>query len=139
MKKQVILCVGDEEIIVLSLRDQIRSMFNNQFEIETALNAEEALEIYDELLEDATEIPLVISDYVMPKMNGDVFLKHIYTRSPKTLKILLTGQATMEGVVNSINDAKLYRYIAKPWEKEDLRLAITEAVKSYDRDRKIEK
>lgn len=136
--KRVILCVDDEEIIVRSLRDQIRSIFDDEFDIEVALNAEEGLEIYDELVEDGIQIPLVISDFVMPKMNGDVFLKHIYSRSQKTLKILLTGQATMEGVVNSINDAKLYRYIAKPWEKEDLRLAITEAVKSYDRERRIE-
>ena len=138
MKKQVILCVDDEEIIVRSLRDQIRSMFQDVFEIETALNGEEALEIYDELTADDVAIPLVISDYVMPRMNGDVFLKHIYQRSPKTLKILLTGQATMAGVVSSINEAKLYRYIPKPWEKEDLFLAISEATKSYDRDRQIE-
>ena len=85
------------------------------------------------------DIPLVISDYIMPNMNGDEFLKRIYHRSPQTMKILLTGQATIEGVANSINYARLYRYIPKPWEKTDLQMAITEAVKSYDQDKTIEK
>lgn len=138
MKKPVILCVDDEEIVVHSLREQIKGMFSAGFDVEVAMDGIEALNLFDDLIAEEIEVPLVISDYIMPRMNGDEFLRRVFERSPKTMNILLTGQATLEGVVNSVNYAGLYRYIAKPWEKEDLRMAIAAAVKSYDMDRKIE-
>lgn len=51
---------------------------------------------------------------------------------------MLTGQATLSGVTNAINKAGLYRYIAKPWETNDLVLTVKEALKSFDKDRELE-
>ena len=53
-------------------------------------------------------------------MKGDEVLKEIHKLSPGSLKILLTGHADVEGISNAINNAQLYRYIAKPWDKDDL-------------------
>ncbi|MDY6993317.1 MAG: adenylate/guanylate cyclase domain-containing protein, partial [Pseudomonadota bacterium] len=131
MSKQVIICVDDEQTILNSLKIELKKALSEEYLIETAEDGEEALELLTELLEDEYEIPLVISDYIMPNMKGDELLKQIHIISPKTLKIMLTGQADAEGVGNAINYAKLYRYIAKPWQAEDLKLTITEAIHSY--------
>lgn len=138
MKKQSILCVDDEKFILNSLKEQLKTKFGNKYTIELAENGEDALEVFKELTDDNIEIPLVISDYIMPGMKGDELLKIIHKTYPKTINILLTGQATLSGVVNAINGADLYRYITKPWEIEDLSLAVLEAMKSYEKDRKIE-
>ncbi|WP_008313418.1 ATP-binding protein [Leptolyngbya sp. PCC 6406] len=135
--KPAIICVDDELILLESLRDELRQSFNQKFLIEIVDSGEGALELVEELLEEDYEIPLVISDYIMPGMKGDELLKRIHQRLPKTLKVMLTGQATIEAVGNAIQHAKLYRYIAKPWQPEDLRLTVSEAVNSYQQDKKL--
>jgi class 3 adenylate cyclase/FixJ family two-component response regulator len=137
MTKQVILCVDDEEIILRSLKDELKATFGSTYRIEVAEGPEDALELFNELLEENLEIPLVISDYVMPKMRGDELLKRIHELSPKTLKVMLTGQATIQGVTNAIKYARLYRYITKPWQNEDLRLTVSEAMHCYFQDKHL--
>ncbi|MDX1285974.1 MAG: hybrid sensor histidine kinase/response regulator, partial [Draconibacterium sp.] len=83
------------------------------------------------------KVPVIISDYIMPGMKGDQLLKEIHKISPESLKILLTGQASIEGISNAINNAALYRYIAKPWDKDDLVLTVKEAIKSFLQELKI--
>jgi PAS domain S-box-containing protein len=73
----------------------------------------------------------------MPDMKGDELLKHVHLISPKTIKIMLTGQADLEAVGRAIKYANLYRYIAKPWQAEDLNLTVKEAVNSYLQDKKL--
>ncbi len=138
-EKEVILCVDDEEIILDALKDQLEDTWGDDFIIETADNPEDALEIFEELLEEGYKIPVIISDYIMPGMKGDELLKRIHQISPDTHKILLTGQASIEGVTNAINNAKLYRYIPKPWDKEDLSLTIKEAIRSFVQEKQIRK
>ena len=137
MTKQVIICVDDETIVLRSLKAELRNAVDNDYFIEMAEGGEEALELVEELLEQGDEVPLVISDYIMPNMKGDELLKRVHQLSPKTLKIMLTGQADIEAITNAINSAKLYRYIAKPWQSEDMRLTVTEAIHSYLQDKKI--
>jgi serine phosphatase RsbU (regulator of sigma subunit) len=74
----------------------------------------------------------------MPGMKGDELLKAVHTQLPKTLTILLTGQADTTAIGNAVNHARLYRYIPKPWDETDLVLTIKEAVKSFLQDKKLE-
>jgi len=138
MSKPVILCVDDERIILTSLKEQLRRRFQSQYLIETVESGEEALEILEEFMEDAIDMPVVIADQIMPGMKGDELLREIHCRAPKTLKIMLTGQANADAVGNAVNSANLYRYISKPWEENDLAMTVTEAVRSYDQDKKLE-
>lgn len=138
MIKKVILCVDDEETVLRSLKRELNDALSGEYLIETAESGEEALEVFDELLADQYEIPLIISDHIMRGMKGDEFLHRIHTTAPKILKIMLTGQADMEAVTNAVNYASLYRYIAKPWEKPDLILTVKEALNKYFQDKKLE-
>lgn len=82
-------------------------------------------------------VALVLSDYIMPDVKGDEVLKRIHEISPNTLTIMLTGQADLEAISRAIKDAKLYRYIAKPWHPEDLKITVIEAIHSYLQDKKL--
>jgi len=135
--KQAIICVDDEDIILEALKDQLGPFFENQFLIETSTTAEEALEIYDELIENGYEVPVVISDYLMPTMRGDEFLIKIHGKNPNILKILLTGHANIDGITNAINNANLYRFIPKPWDRDDLILTVREAIRSFIQELEI--
>lgn len=138
MKKQFILCVDDERFILNSLKDQLKAQVGSEFNIEVAENGEDGLVVLRELLDDGEAVPIIISDYIMPGMKGDEFLKRAHKIHPNAVKILLTGLATLEGIKIIINQANLFRYISKPWEHEDLILAVTEGAKSYEKDRRIE-
>ncbi len=137
-KKPVIICVDDEQMVLTSLKSQLKRHLGNDYIIETVDNAEEGIEIFNEYIANNTVVPLVISDQIMPGMKGDEFLKAIHTISNKTLKILLTGQASTDAIGNAVNYASLYRYISKPWEQTDLNLTVSEAVRSYFQKQQLE-
>ncbi len=128
--KPVIVCVDDEPIVLRSLREQFERELD-RYEVEVAEDASEALEILDALSADGVSVPVVVSDHIMPGMKGDELLVRVHERLPETRTILLTGQAGLDAVARAINAADLYRYIAKPWEREDLTLTVREAVRSY--------
>ncbi len=138
MKESVILCIDDEEIVLRSLKRELNDALEDEFLIETAEGGEEALELFAELLAEGHEVPLVISDHIMPDIKGDEVLHRIHSVSPQTLTIMLTGQANIEAVTNAVNRANLYRYIAKPWEKPDLVLTVKEALRTYQQAKTIE-
>ena len=137
MNPTTIICVDDEQTILESLKIELEGSLGDEYIIEMAQGGEEALEVLSSYIEDEYEVALVIADYIMPDMKGDELLKRIHSISPKTLKIMLTGQADVEAVGNAINYAKLYRYMAKPWQAEDLKLTVTEALYSYFQDKKL--
>lgn len=138
MSNPVILCVDDEKTILNSLKEQLLDHLSDKYDVEIAESGEEALELFEELLEEQYEIPLVISDCIMPDIKGDELLIKIHAISPDSLKIMLTGQTDTKTIVNAVNNANLYRYIPKPWQVEDLMLTVSEALKSYYIDQQLE-
>lgn len=137
MTTQAILCVDDELIVLDSLKEQLKRSFGNNYYIEVAESGEEALLVIEELQRDGIEIALIISDQIMPRIKGDELLIKIHPQNPKMLKILLTGQASTEAVVNAVNGANLYRYVTKPWDEADLCLTVTEALRSYTQEQQL--
>ncbi|MEO0539322.1 MAG: response regulator, partial [Cyanobacteria bacterium P01_A01_bin.105] len=136
--KPVVVCIDDDPTILDSLQYELSSVLLDNYEFETATGGEEALDLMGELLEEDCHIALVVSDYIMPDIRGDEVLQHLHEVSPQTLKIMLTGQATLEGVTNAVNRAKLYCYIPKPWKSEDLRNIIEEALVRYDQAQRLQ-
>ncbi|MBN1409502.1 MAG: response regulator, partial [Spirochaetales bacterium] len=137
MKKRAIICVDDEKVVLLALKEQLKTNFPGNFLIETAESAEEAIGLIKELQEKKIDIPIIIADHLMPGTKGDALLIAARDIAPNTLKILLTGQATADAVGNTVNKANLYRYISKPWEKDDLILTLKEAIRIYDREKQL--
>ncbi len=79
----------------------------------------------------------MVADHIMPGMKGDELLIEIHRQFPRTLTIMLTGQANADAVGNAINSANLYRYIAKPWPQKDLTLTVEKAIQSYFHEKKL--
>lgn len=132
-----ILCIDDQEVILESLSEQLKRYLGEEYEIETAQSGQEALEVIEELQEEGIEIALIIADQIMPGMKGDELLVEMHAKYPKSLKIMLTGQASAESVGKAVNSANLYRYIAKPWEEIDLILTVKEALRRYLQEQEL--
>lgn len=135
--KPVILCIDDEKDVLDKLQNILLKEFKAEYDIELAESGMDGLEIYQECCEDNIDIPLVISDFIMPGMKGDELLIELHNKDPDMVKILLTGQATLEGVKNVYENAGLYRYLNKPWENHDFIITIKEALKSYHREKNL--
>jgi FixJ family two-component response regulator len=134
--KKTIICIDDEEIVCSSLEMELVSA-DADFEVETAMGGQEALDLIEDLTVENAEIAVVITDYIMPGMKGDEVLIKIHSQLPAVSKILLTGQSQIQGVTNAINNADLYRFIEKPWRKEDLLLTIKGAIKKYETEKQL--
>lgn len=139
MKKSVIICVDDEKIVLNSLKAQLRPALSSNIGIEIAESAEEALLIVEDAISSNIGIPVIISDQIMPDMKGDEFLTLIHQKSKDTLNILLSGQANTEDIGKAVNNAKLYKYLTKPWDKEILIRMVKEAIDCYNRGLMIER
>ncbi|GLQ31779.1 HD domain-containing phosphohydrolase [Litoribrevibacter albus] len=124
-----VLFVDDEPQILRALK---RLFKKESFECLFAESGPEALEIMDE-----TPIDLIVSDMRMPRMNGAEFLSLAREKAPSTKSILLTGHSDITSTIEALNKGGIYRYISKPWEDEDLKRTIEEAlkVKRLERER----
>jgi CheY-like chemotaxis protein len=120
MSKPIILCVDDEKVVLKSLKTQLKSAFGNAYLYEIAESPADALELIDEFTEDAISVILIVSDWLMPGMKGDEFLIRVHQKFPKTVKIMLTGQADEEAVKRAFDEANLHRCLQKPWSESEL-------------------
>ena len=127
----VILCVDDDQSVLQALRSLLEKTMGGQADIEVAECGDDALEICDDLAEEGRPVSIVISDYIMPNMRGDELLIKLHERSPKMIKIMLTGQSDLTGVRRVINKASLYRFLEKPFNNADLVLTAKSAVESH--------
>lgn len=134
MGNKIVLCVDDEDTILKSLEMDLNDPEAN-YQVELASNGLEAMELLGELFEEGHELAVVISDHIMPEMKGDELLIKMHQDYPSAVKILLTGQSQIDGVTNAINHANLYRYITKPWQKEDLKLTLNAALQKHHSDK----
>jgi CheY-like chemotaxis protein len=123
-----IICVDDEPAILIALKDQLQRSFGNKYIYEIAQSASEALAVLDELEEDEIKVLIIVSDWLMPNMNGDEFLIQVHQRFPEIVTIMLTGQAEEAAINRARQQANLYACIAKPWAEEDLQRIISTAL-----------
>ena len=120
MAEQVILCVDDEEIVLNSLEMQLKDQLGEKYLYEFAENAEDALEIIEELNEENVEVLVIVSDWLMPGLKGDEFLIKVHQKFPNIIKVLLTGQADKKAVERAKAQANLHICINKPWKTSEL-------------------
>jgi CheY-like chemotaxis protein len=87
------LCVDDEAIILMALKQELRSVIGPGFIYETARDGIEALEVVDSLVAEGIKLVLVISDWLMPGLAGDELVLRLKDRHPDVQAIIITGQA----------------------------------------------
>ena len=118
-----ILFVDDEEINLLNFR----MIFQDNYEIITASSGEEGLRCFKE----NEDIGMVISDQRMPGINGTEMLSNIYDIDPDPIRVLLTAHTKVDYVLDAINLGRIYQYILKPWDTNELRQTIERAKALY--------
>jgi response regulator RpfG family c-di-GMP phosphodiesterase len=119
-EKISILYVDDEMNNLISFK----AVFRIKYNILTAISGEEAIKI----LRNNT-VNIIITDQRMPQMTGVEFLESILNEFPDPIRILLTGYADMNAVIDAVNKGKIFHYLSKPWNEEELDMTI---VRAYD-------
>ncbi len=118
-----ILIVDDEPGILESLELTLGS----DYRVHTATGGEEALKILER-----EEIALIIADQVMSPMSGVEFLEKAIERNPHAIRMMLTGYADIGSLASAINEGRIYRYIPKPWEPDEVRLNVKRALEAFE-------
>jgi len=115
-----VLLVDDEPSVLSALRRLFRT---TGYRVLQATSAKEAL-----LLLGGEQIDLIISDMRMPEMDGAELLEQVRRRRPTVIRILLTGYADIQSTIAAINGGEIHRYVAKPWDDQDLLLLVRDAL-----------
>lgn len=122
-KKHSILYV-DDEVVNLNV---FRSTFRRNYQIFVAQSALEGLELLRQ-----HEIHVVITDQRMPGMKGVEFLEQVFYEFPDIKRMILTGFADIEAITQAINKSQVYNYITKPWNENELKAKIDNALEAFD-------
>jgi len=125
-----ILYVDDEEQNLISFK----ATFRRQYKVYTAKGGMEGIDLLRK-----HDIKLIITDQRMPEMTGVQFLERTLTEFPDTIRVVLTGFSDMEAIIDVINSGRIFRYITKPWEEDELRMTIENARQLYELQQKNKK
>jgi DNA-binding NtrC family response regulator len=116
-----IVIVDDEEMVLTSLSSFLS--LETEYALETFTNPKVALEYMKD-----NDVDLVLSDFLMPEMDGIAFLMQARTLRPDAPRIILTGYADKENAIKGVNEAKLFQYVEKPWNNDDLLIILRNAI-----------
>ena len=119
-----VLLVDDEPHVLAGLR---RALRREPFDVFCATSADEAFVILQ-----ARQIDVVVSDQDMPGTPGTVFLAKVRQEYPDTVRFMLTGKATMDVVIQAINEGAISRFFTKPCNNIDLAIAIRQAIQQKE-------
>ncbi len=126
-----IVLVDDEEMVLTSLRSFLN--LETSLKIETFTSAEAALEFIKK-----NDIDIVISDYLMPEMDGISFLAKVREIRPDVPRIILTGYADKENAIKAINEVGLFQYLEKPWDNDDLLIILRNGMERQNLLKKLQ-
>lgn len=124
LPKRRLLIVDDEAILLTVLTD----IFSEHYELQTALSGEAALHI----LEQGFRPEVIIADQRMGGMSGAQFLAKSMEIVPQTVRVILTGYTDVQDIIDSINLGNVYRFLTKPWQREELVEAVRLCFEHYD-------
>ncbi len=122
-----------EKIKVLYLDDEPNNLicFMASFRFDYKIFIAPTIEKAYEYLKANPDISIILADQKMPNKTGVAFFEEVKFEFPKPVRILITGYSDIEAVIDAVNKGHIYRYIKKPWEDDEIRLAIDESHKFY--------
>lgn len=129
--KQTIVIVDDEQMVLTSLSAFLN--LETKYNVVTFTSAAKALAYIE-----TNDIDLVISDYLMPELDGISFLGKVRDMKPAVPRIILTGYADKENAIKAINDVGLFQYIEKPWDNDDLLIVLRNGLEKQMLMKKLE-
>ncbi|HYR77109.1 MAG TPA: response regulator [Pyrinomonadaceae bacterium] len=118
-----IMIVDDEPVNLRTLE----RLFRRDYQVVTAQSGAEALTLLQH-----HDVALLISDQRMPEMTGIELMKNTVAMRPQMAKILLTGYTDVSALIEAINCGLVYRYLTKPWNNDELRVAVSRALEHYE-------
>ena len=124
MSQYSILFVDDEPNVTAALK---RAFRREPYEVLSANTAQEGLDILSK-----REIDVVVSDEQMPEMSGSEFLTVVCEKHPQTIRMILTGQASLSAAIRAINEGEVYRFFTKPCNEIDLKSTIRSALQQRE-------
>jgi response regulator RpfG family c-di-GMP phosphodiesterase len=127
-KKIDILYVDDEENNLVSFKATFRLKYN----VLIASSADAAIKILE-----SKPVEIIITDQRMPQMTGIEFLEKIIDKYPDPIRILLTGYADMNAVIDAVNKGKIFHYLSKPWSEQELSESIKKAFEVFQSNKEI--
>ncbi len=128
-RKIVILYVDDEENNLISFK----ANFRIKYEVFTALSGDEALKLLE-----TKSVDVIITDQRMPNMTGVEFLEHVLSKFPDPMRILLTGYTDLSAVIDAVNKGKIFHYLSKPWDDNELDITITRAYQNLQKKQNLD-
>lgn len=123
MRRRILL-VDDEPHVTTGIK---RVLSQDPYDVVCVESAKEAFAVMAK-----ESVDVVISDERMPGLSGSEFLSAVYKKYPETVRIILTGEATLEAAVRAINDGQIYRFLIKPCNDLDLRMTVKRALQQRD-------
>jgi DNA-binding NtrC family response regulator len=126
--RKAILCVDDEAVILLALKFLLKGVFGNEYRIESAYGAEDALRILEEENRDGIDVRLLITDWLMPGRKGDELIRSARAVKPGLRSILITGQAEEEVLASLVKENLVQAIFRKPWNESRLLDSIRECL-----------
>jgi DNA-binding NtrC family response regulator len=117
----IVLVLDDEPMVATALQSFLQ--LETSYDVLCFTDPQDAAQAIS-----GQRVDVVISDFMMPGMDGVTFLKYARERQPLATRILLTGYADKENAIRAINEAGLYYYLEKPWDNEHLKLVIKNGI-----------
>jgi len=124
--------VSQEKYRILYVDDEIdnliifKAAFRRYYDVFTATSAREGLEVLKK-----QDVQVLITDQRMPEITGVEFLENVIPDYPETIRMILTGFSDVEAIIQAINKGRVYQYITKPWDTDELKITIDNALESY--------
>ena len=128
----VVTIVDDEDMVITSVRAFLN--LETDYTIHGFTDPEEASRFLE-----THPVDVVVSDYLMPRMNGIQLLGRAKQLQPEAARVLLTGHADKQSAIQAINDVGLYQYLEKPWDNAQLLLVIQSAIERTQLFRTLQK
>ncbi|MDX2035409.1 MAG: response regulator [Isosphaeraceae bacterium] len=129
-RKLCLLVVDDEPDVCDSVHDLLRK----EFRVLKAHNADEGYRLLQE-----EDVHIIMTDQRMPRISGVELLTSAKSRKPSAVRMLFTGYADLESIVSAINQGQVFQFLRKPWNPDELLVAVREAASEYERkERELE-